>query len=98
MVSPALRRRTSAILLALCILLMALPSSALAYDTNKPSELKDSDLVAASAILIDGHTGRVLYQKDANTKRYPASTTKVMTLMLALENVSDLEETVTIPR
>ena len=98
MVSPALCRRVSAILLALCILLMALPSSALAYDTNKPSALKDSDLVAASAILIDGHTGRVLYDKDADTKRYPASTTKVMTLMLALENVSDLEETITIPR
>ena len=49
-------------------------------------------------MLIDGHTGRVLYSKDSTTRRYPASTTKIMTLMLALENVSDLDATITIPR
>ena len=73
-------------------------SPALAYDTDTPEDLSDSDITAASAILIDGHTGRVLYSKDAHTKRYPASTTKIMTLMLALENVSDLDETITIPK
>ena len=87
-----------AILLALTLLMTLYAPTALAYDTSKPEELTDADLTAASAILIDGHTGRVLYSKDSTTRRYPASTTKIMTLMLALENVSDLDATITIPR
>ena len=87
-----------AILLALTLIMTLYAPTALAYDTSKPEELTDADLTAASAILIDGHTGRVLYSKDSTTRRYPASTTKIMTLMLALENVSDLDATITIPR
>lgn len=49
---------------------------------------------APSAILIDAETGRVLYEKNADTKMYPASTTKVMTGLLASE-YSNLEEKVT---
>ena len=37
----------------------------------------------------------VLYSKNADQKRYPASTTKIMTALLTLENVSNLDETVT---
>ncbi|NLA53900.1 MAG: D-alanyl-D-alanine carboxypeptidase, partial [Clostridiales bacterium] len=54
------------------------------------------DLYAKSAILIDMQTGRVLLSKDTDAKRYPASTTKIMTLLLALENMN-LNQTVTIP-
>ena len=42
-------------------------------------------LYALSAVLIDGDTGRVLYGKDENTCRAMASTTKIMTLIVALE-------------
>jgi len=49
---------------------------------------------APSAILIDAETGRVLYEKNADTKMYPASTTKVMTGLLASE-YKDLDEKVT---
>lgn len=42
-------------------------------------------VAAPSAILIDAETGRVLYEKNADVKRYPASTTKVMTGLLAAE-------------
>ena len=41
---------------------------------------------AESAILIDGDTGQVLYSKNANTKQFPASTTKILTALLVLEN------------
>ena len=92
------RRRFLALWLALALMFTLFSSPALAYDTDTPEDLSDSDITAASAILIDGHTGRVLYSKDAHTKRYPASTTKIMTLMIALENVSDLDETITIPK
>ncbi|MBP2642901.1 MAG: Serine-type D-Ala-D-Ala carboxypeptidase [Firmicutes bacterium] len=43
-------------------------------------------LTAHSAIVIDATTGRVLYEKNAEETRYPASTTKMMTLIVALEN------------
>jgi serine-type D-Ala-D-Ala carboxypeptidase (penicillin-binding protein 5/6) len=49
---------------------------------------------APTAILIDSETGRVLYEKNADTKMYPASTTKVMTALLA-SNYKDLDEQVT---
>ena len=42
-------------------------------------------LYSLSAALIDGETGRVLYDKDGNTSRPMASTTKIMTLIIALE-------------
>lgn len=44
------------------------------------------DISAPSAILIDAKTGKVLYEKNADEKRYPASTTKVMTGLLAVEH------------
>ena len=42
-------------------------------------------IYAESCILIDGDTGKILYSKNADEKMYPASTTKVMTAILALE-------------
>lgn len=49
-------------------------------------------LHALSAVLIDGDSGRVLYGKEETTFRPMASTTKIMTCILALENgnLSDL--------
>ena len=38
------------------------------------------------AVLIDGKTGQVLFEKNMNEKMYPASITKIMTALLALEN------------
>ena len=44
------------------------------------------DIVAESAVVMDANTGTILYGKEADTKRYPASITKVMTALLAVEN------------
>lgn len=41
---------------------------------------------AQSAVLIDGNTGRIIFEKNAFEKRGMASTTKIMTGILALEN------------
>ncbi len=45
----------------------------------------------SSAIVMDATTGQVIYEKDAYSKQYPASTTKIMTALVALEqgNMSD---------
>ena len=42
-------------------------------------------MTAKAAIVMDATTGEVLYAKDAESRRYPASTTKMMTLLVALE-------------
>lgn len=55
---------------------------------------KGPSVNAETAVLMDASTGLVLYEKNAHKEEYPASTTKIMTTLLALEN-SSLNETVT---
>ena len=52
-------------------------------------------LNAEAALLVSPDSGMVLYEKNADERRYPASTTKIMTALIVLENVTDLSETVT---
>ena len=52
------------------------------------------EISSGTAVLIDNKTNRVLYDKNANERMFPASTTKIMTAILVLENC-DLDETVT---
>ena len=94
-----LKKILSLILLTI-LLLMPLGETALAaskanpassissYDKNYPENLVDTNLYAEAAILIDGKTGRVLYQKNKDKEMFPASITKIMTALLALENCS----------
>lgn len=51
---------------------------------------------ASSALLLDAGSGRVIFEKDADTERPMASTTKIMTALIAVERC-DLKETVTVP-
>lgn len=46
------------------------------------------DIAAPNAILIDYETGKILFDKNAHVQAYPASTTKVMTAILTLENAN----------
>lgn len=52
------------------------------------------DIVANAAIVMDAETGNILYEKNANDKKYPASITKIMTCYLALQNCK-FDETLT---
>ena len=52
------------------------------------------ELMADTGVLMDADTGVVLYDKGAHELRYPASITKLMTLLVAVEH-ADLNETVT---
>lgn len=55
----------------------------------------DVTVSAGAAVVADLNTGRVLYYKNPETKLYPASLTKIMTAMIALDN-SNLTDTVTV--
>lgn len=61
--------------------------------TELPSELKQ--LYAQSAVLMDADSGRVLFEKNGYEQRPMASTTKIMTLIVTLEN-ANLDEIVTV--
>ncbi|MFC1809690.1 peptidoglycan-binding protein [Candidatus Omnitrophota bacterium] len=43
-------------------------------------------VTARSAIIMDYYTGRIIYSKYRNTRRLPASTLKLLTAMVALDN------------
>jgi D-alanyl-D-alanine carboxypeptidase/D-alanyl-D-alanine carboxypeptidase (penicillin-binding protein 5/6) len=54
------------------------------------------DINAAAYILMDSKSGKIFYQNNANSRIYPASTTKIMTAIVALENTElDREVNVT---
>lgn len=79
------------ILLLLSTVFLLFPSFCFAIvDTSSLS------IESSAAILIHADTGIVLYEKEANTKMYPASTTKIMTAILVLESGHDLSELATV--
>ncbi|HZJ83387.1 MAG TPA: D-alanyl-D-alanine carboxypeptidase family protein [Clostridia bacterium] len=73
-----------ALSLSLCILSLPLISQATPLEVS-----------ARAAVLIEVETGRVLYEKNAHEKMPMASTTKIMTAILAIEN-SNLDDILTI--
>ncbi len=61
------------------------------------SDQKPPVVNALAAIVVEESTGRILFARNAGQKRSIASTTKIMTALVALEN-GDLDDTVTISK
>lgn len=81
----------------LTLLLLAVLLSADIACVQAEQALTPEALVAEAAILIDADTGTPLFEKNADRAMYPASTTKIMTCLLALE-YGHLDEVITIPQ
>ena len=58
----------------------------------------DADVLSKHAILVDLENGRIVAQKDADVTIYPASMTKILTILVAAERIQNYEELCTIPR
>jgi D-alanyl-D-alanine carboxypeptidase len=58
----------------------------------------DTDLTARAAVLMDAATGKILYQRDPDLRLPPASTTKVLTAIVALESGRKLHELLTVSK
>ena len=84
-------KKNISILLAVVILLLSLPMSV--------GAVSDSDLTAPSAILVDSENFNILYEKNSHEQRSVASITKVMTVLLIMEDIEkgkiSLTDTVT---
>ncbi len=91
------------IILFLALLALAMPGAALA-DSGQAAAADPAypelGLKCVSALLMDGSTGEILYESNADEHRYPASVTKIMTMVLILEAVENgaisLEDIVTV--
>ena len=74
---------------------------ALSVTAPMAAALEEPELPAKAAVLLDLDSGRVLYSLNADEQRAPASLTKVMTVLLALEAIErgevTLEEMITAP-
>lgn len=61
----------------------------LVFSINVKAEEKPEELYAQSAVLMDADTGRVLFEKDGNSVKAMASTTKIMTCIISLEEMEE---------
>ena len=96
------RRLRALSIFLICFVLMLTGVSAYAatpsdWSADHPEDLKEGHIFSQSAILLDYETGEVLFEKNADARMFPASTTKIMTLMLALESGIAMDAVVTIP-
>lgn len=69
----------------LCIGVLFFNVSTLCYADNLENSPKESELYAKAAVLMDADSGRILYTKNGNEAMANASTTKILTCILALE-------------
>lgn len=81
-------RRFSKLTVLVLVLLFSIPHSAAALAQN--------DISAEFAVLIEAESGDIIWSKNENTRAPQASTTKIMTALIAIETSSDLSRTVVI--
>lgn len=67
----------------------------ISYDFPKNTPDLPSENDARYGIIIDKSTNKVIAARNATAKAYPASTTKIMTLLVAVENLKDMNKTFT---
>ena len=90
--------KTLRLLLCLCLTVtfLLVPCRAFALEPLRDDAIA---IAAPSAILMEKVTGQVLYEKNADERMLPASVTKIMTLLLIVEDIEagklSLEDTVT---
>ena len=103
------KTRILVLLLTLLLTLSCLTLPLLAVDADDAQDTAEQEssqevivsadpsftVAAKAALLIDLNTGRTVYEQDADERVYPASLTKIMTCLLALEN-GNLSDVITV--
>ena len=92
-----MKRLKSVVIFTIIFILLVLPiSTVLATDIDKSDYNPDNlETNSPSVLLMDANTGKILYSKNAFERHFPASTTKIMTAILTLENCK-LSDVVTV--
>lgn len=74
------------ILSMIATLIILYPANIALAQSEKPN------IIGSSAITVDLETGEIIYAKDINSQRYPASITKLMTALIFAENASKTDK------
>lgn len=83
-------KRSFSMLLILIVSLTVISQNIMAATTGfKPN----FTIISQGSILINLDSKQVIYEKNADKKMYPASLTKIMTAIVVVENVQDLDKT-----
>ena len=77
-------------------LLLALAAAFSIFPAALAEPFTPEDISTPYVLLMDASSGAVLYEKGARERAFPASTTKIMTCILAIENCPDLDVMVTV--
>ena len=85
-------KKIAAKLLAVFMTLTVIVSASVcgAGAVSFPTDVKPK---SKSVLLVSMDNGQTVYEKDADKKMYPASTTKIMTYIIAYENIEDVDNT-----
>lgn len=87
-----MKKKISQILIIIFIVGSLFTNNSIVYgETTYP---KAPEIYGGSAILMEAETGAILYEKNSHERLFPASITKIMTGLLAIENLS-MDDTVT---
>lgn len=82
-------------LLLLLAILLTLTSVTPSF-AEEDYSITDKDIDARGAILINADTGQILFQENAHVQNFPASTTKLLTALIIIED-KNLDDTYTVP-
>lgn len=85
-------KKIIAFLLVFIVTFCGFGISASAYKTQ------GFEVKSEAAVLLSLDTGDILYSKNIDQKRYPASITKIMTAIVLMDNCKDLDDTVTVTK
>ncbi|MDD3629302.1 MAG: D-alanyl-D-alanine carboxypeptidase [Actinomycetota bacterium] len=66
-------------------------------EPNSTLNKEEINISAESAVIVNYDTGEILWEKNSSKKMYPASLTKMLSSIIVIENINDLEEIIRIP-
>ena len=78
---------TTNIILLICLFFCISPASKAAAQQNITSDTSQLNIKAPVALLMEFSTGQIIYSKNENKKKYPASMTKMMGIYLILQKI-----------
>ena len=89
--------RKKYLLLPLCFFFLLLHICMISVYAGQENSTSGPELSAPSAVLMETETGQIVYAKDKDTRRSPASVTKIMTLILIFDHLHARDISLTDP-
>ena len=85
-----MKLKTSKLFISIIIAIILIPNFSFVFSASETPEI-----TSEAAFLMDNKTGKILFDKNSEKRMYPASTTKIVTAILTLENCK-LDDVVTV--